>query len=123
MDGINTTPNQTGVVGGPATNSPMNQMPPIGNDEHKSSTGPIIGSIIVVLIVVLGGLYLYGQQLGQNEAVVPPQETSTTNETSLASIEQQGSSDDLGEINADLNSTDLDNLDSDMNNIDAELAI
>ncbi|MEK7567606.1 MAG: hypothetical protein AAB513_01645 [Patescibacteria group bacterium] len=116
MDGINTS-NQMG-------GAPIPTMNPMPENHQKTSAGPIIGSIIVVLVVVLGGLYLYGQQLGQkNLENVSPEEIGTTIDQATLNLEKQGATDDLGEINADLNTTNLDNLDAELKGIDAELTI
>ena len=132
MDGINNTPSQTPGQA-PQSLRPTNPAPTSPNlmnqnfqgGAPKSSMGPIIGSIVVILAIVLGGLYLYGQQLGK-KATTAEESTSTTDEVSAAdqatlSLEGQGSTDSTAEIENDLNATELNNLDAEMQNVDQDL--
>jgi len=94
-----------------------NQMPPMPSESEKKSVGPLVAVIIILALIVVGGLYFLKQRSSQN-TYVPPAETG---DAVTASLRQQGSSDDLNTIEADLNATDLDNLDADLVNIDKEL--
>ena len=38
---------------------------------HKSGTGPIIGVIVIVVMLVLGGLYFWGAQLNRESEQLP----------------------------------------------------
>ncbi len=94
---------------------------PTVND--SKSTGPIIGSIIIVVIIILGGLYFWGQQLtnkdleltGPDANEIAAQEDSVLNDLSA-----QGTSDELADIENDLDTTDLDGLDDELDNIDLD---
>ena len=123
MDGIN-TPNQTASGQTPGSPNLMNQN--FQGGAPKSSMGPIIGSIIVVLVVVLGGLYLYGQQLGNKapneEPVVTPKEVSAAADQATISLGAQGSTDSMTEINKDLTATEVSNLDAEMQSVDQNLS-
>lgn len=122
----NTTPNSapqnTGVQGG----APLSP-PPLGSNEgpeNKSSVGPIIGSVIVVLVIVLGGLYLYGERLSDKiNQEVPIEDVSTESDQATNDLKQQGSTDDLAEINADLASSDFNGLDAESVAIEQELSV
>ncbi|MDO8492127.1 MAG: hypothetical protein Q7S34_00610 [bacterium] len=130
ISGNNLQNNGIGTQGGgpirtPVTPPPMenNQQNNSGN-ENNSSIGPIIGSIIVVLVIVLGGLYIYGQRLSdQSKQEVPVENISASADQSTTKLEQQGSTDSLSEINADLNATDLNGLDAESMQIDQELKV
>ena len=106
--------------------TPAPQMP----EEHKSSAGPIIGSIIIVLIIVLGGLYLYGDKVGlpsnqdqmQNTEEITADQISAQVDTVAEELNTQGTTDAIDEIESDLSATDLNALDAELSNISAELS-
>lgn len=80
---------------------------------EPKSTGPVIGIVIIILIIVLGGLYFWGQRADQN----------IMEETQNAELEMtQSESDDLTSIEADLNSADFDGLGAEVEVIEAENA-
>jgi HAMP domain-containing protein len=72
--------------------------------EGGGSAGPIIGIIIILAIIILGGLYFWGQR----GAEAPLDET-------LEAIGTQNAGDDTASIEADLNATDVENLDAELN--------
>ncbi len=87
------------------------------NVNSESSVGPVVATIIILAIVVLGGLYFWGQR---NSAVntdiysipISPSEDTTAD---TSAIDAQSNSDTSNSINADLNSTNLDNLETEIN--------
>ena len=38
----------------------------------KPSKGPVLGTIIIVLIIIIGGIYIIASKRGDNAPVVPP---------------------------------------------------
>lgn len=72
-----------------------------GAGGNEGSSGPIIGAIVILAIVILGGLYFWGQRAG--------------NETAVDEIDRQNSSDEAAAIEADLDTTDVENLDAELN--------
>lgn len=72
---------------------------------NGSSAGPVIGIIVILVIIILGGLYFWGQRNGEN----------TILNEALNAINLQSDSDEIDTIEADLNATDIENLDSEMN--------
>ncbi len=126
MDNTN-IPNQASQtppapMGGNPVNPIMNQN--FDGGAQKSSMGPIIGSIIVVLVIVLGGLYLYGQQIGEKTLdEVTPEEISAAIDQATIALTQQGATDDLAEIDADLSATDLNALAAELDSIEQELSL
>jgi len=108
---------------------PQNQAPimtpPLAPHEEKS-VGPAVGIIIIIFIIVLGGLYFWGQRL---EMIAPatsdaPQEETVAADASaqaeLMKIKLQGSGDDVSSMEADLNATNVDSLGNEMNSVDGE---
>lgn len=93
-------------------NMQMNQNP---NDR---SAGPVIGLVIILIIIVAGGLYFWSSR----ETLAPQNgesniQESTTTPASTETINEQGSSDEINSIEADLNSfneADINGLDSDL---------
>ena len=101
-------------------------MPENLNETHHKHLGPVLGALILALILILGGLYLWGSKL--NEEVVPVVETPINNEPETpraaadqAIMETVSTSDELSAIEADLGSSNLETLDTDIAAIDAEL--
>lgn len=77
-------------------------MPPMGmGSDKKSGVGALVGSIIVILILVLGALYFWGGKLTQEE----------TSET----LEQ--GSDEVADIDSDFSDLETINLDEDLNTL------
>lgn len=82
-------------------------------EQNKSSIGSTIGTIIIIAIIILGGLYFWGKRIEESRA----KENLITNFTpgtgeAIATTPASGVSpaDDLNSIDADLNSTNLDNI-------------
>lgn len=85
-------------------------MPPIDNNQNpENSTGPVIAIIIVLAVIILGGLYFWGERTNMNSY-----DTSLTTEESMDSITTQSSSDDLDSIESDLNETNIEDIGSDL---------
>lgn len=92
--------------------------------EESSSLGPIIGTIIIIAVIVIGGLYLYGKQVAKEEqSGLTPEEILSAEDPALSSLKEQGTSDEVADIEADLESSELDNLDAELNSLDLEFDI
>ena len=82
-------------------------------EQNKSGIGSIIGTIIIIALIVLGGLYFWGKRveeskLKQNLVSGTTAEPQVQNEA--ASIKSISPTDDISSIESDLNNTKLDNL-------------
>ncbi len=99
---------------------------------HEQSALPVIlGVIIVLLVLVLGGLYLWGTTLGPaplpaDESLRPTAEEnnepeSNTADAQVQALETVSTSNSLEAIEADVEATNLDAIDSELGAIDAEL--
>src|SRR3989344_4525293 len=86
--------------------------------DEKKQVGPIIGVVIIVLILTLGGFYFYGNQLNKKNGVMTPEEIRNAPDSSILNLEQQSSSDEISEIEADLNATNLNDLDKELQDIE-----
>ncbi len=72
--------------------------------EEKSGVGAIIGAIIVIVIIVLGGLYVWGGKLLQNG------DSPAVEDSQLGELTSQSSSDEVADIGKDLEAVDLNKL-------------
>ncbi len=79
--------------------------------ENKNSNGPIIGVIVILVIIILGGLYLWSQRTDD----VMMEDDSMMIDRTVESIKMQSEADDTTSIEADLDATDVENLDSEIN--------
>lgn len=90
-------------------------------EQNKSSIGSIVGTIIIIALIILGGLYFWGKQMQEAKSVqnittnetVPGNETTDTSEAAV--IKSTSSSDDLDSLDADLQNTNTANLDTELN--------
>lgn len=87
--------------------------------KKEGGTGSIIAIIVIVLILIAGGYYYF--TTGINTAGFPVGEDGAATEDAVAALNEQGTSDDLGDIEADVNATDLSGLDGAASDIDLEL--
>ena len=102
-------------------------------ESEKSSMGIILGVLIVILVLILGGLYLWGTTLQQATPEPTPaaverptaeennEPESTNAEADVETLETVSTSDEIEAIEADLEATDLDALDAELQAIEAEL--
>jgi hypothetical protein len=95
-----------------------------------SHMGPILGALIVVLVLILGGFYLWGSSLSSDiEIPIETQGEPFNNsepETPRAAADAQifetlSPSDEINAIEADLESTNLDSLGSELIVVEREL--
>jgi hypothetical protein len=97
-------------------------MPPQEPMKEEKGVGGIIGIIIIVIILIVAGVYLYANR--PDQPLTPPTPPGTVpGETAPSSetLRVQGSSDNLGDIEADLNSTNFDNMDGELNDMQTEV--
>jgi len=92
------------------TNMNENMEPKVTESNNEGSAGPVIGTIIILAVIVLGGLYFWGQR-----AEVEPAMTEEQVQEQVNMIQEQSTSDVPADIEADLNATDIDSLDSELN--------
>lgn len=80
----------------------------------EGGVGPVIATIIILAVIVLGGLYFWMQRAASKDDTNPaPASTEVTLDTSA--IDTQSSSDDTSSIDTDLKSTNTSNVDSSLN--------
>ena len=93
------------------------------NDEpEKSSSGPIAGIAIIVILLIAGGVYFWSSVLNKEETEQLPMIQSGGEVDAIVNqLNLQGTSDEVADIEADLNTTDLGSLDSELEDLLDEL--
>lgn len=98
--------------------NPVSQAPQMPA-QNKSSIGSIIGTIIIIAIIILGGLYFWGKRVEEmraNQDLVKDDTAGLSlEENEAAVIRAVNSGDDFDSIQGDLNNTKLDNLSGEIN--------
>lgn len=90
-----------------------------GGASEENAFGPLIGVAIIIIVLIAGGIYFWSTTIVQEEDVVV-QSTIEADEI-VSQLDTQGTSDEIADIEADLNITDLDNLDSELEDLLNEL--
>ena len=92
---------------------PENQTPasPVNAEQKKGGVGALIGSIIIILILVLGALYFWGGKLENKQNG----EINFDESSAAANGAMQNASDEVSDIDADFNKQETLNLDEDLN--------
>lgn len=100
-----------------------NQNPESANNPFPASAGgsersnlPLIGGVLVVLALaglaffLMTGMKQGGQTSMMETDTTMPQQAVAQDETAVAALSQQGTSDELSAIEADINATNLDSV-------------
>ena len=97
----------------------------------NSSMGALIGTMIIIIILILGGAYLWSTRVQPKIQPVPTGSEESAESANTAALEQsanatdaqidqlasQSPSDETASIEADLNATDLNSLDKELQSI------
>ena len=114
----------------PQSNTPSSSVPASPQPDAQTPTpvvrasspiGSVVGIIIVIAVIVLGGLYFWGAQLEQEQAMMQEELPFILGDEGNESegFPPTSSSDEVLDIEADANATDLEAFDA---AIDADLA-
>lgn len=87
------------------------------------SVGPLIGTIIIVIVLLIGGFYFLNTKVDELEdsELLPTLQSGGETEAVVNQLESQGTSDEIGAIEEDLSATDLEGLDTELDQILNEL--
>ncbi|MBX4195909.1 hypothetical protein KW796_03095 [Candidatus Parcubacteria bacterium] len=85
-------------------------MPPTTNE---NSAGPVIATVIILAVIILGGLYFWGERSNREEGLYQDSAADASDQSTSA-IKSQSSSDDTDSIEADINNTNVDSLDAEL---------
>lgn len=85
-------------------------------EKNTSDTvGPLIGSVLIILIIIAGAFYLFS---------TIRQKVDSQKETQAKVEEVQSSdSDEISDIEADINSTEVDSMNEDLESLQVEFQI
>ncbi|MBI2121071.1 MAG: hypothetical protein HYT94_05630 [Parcubacteria group bacterium] len=129
MDNQNMSQNTTPQVTPTPTTPPSAPIPSEG--EETKSVGALIGSIIIVIILIIGGFYLWSTKVAPvaeptmmeqgmpvmdgsaNEMTVEEQALNQP-DPMLSQMAAVGASDEVSAIDADLKATNLDGMDAEL---------
>lgn len=105
----------------PQSGAPQAPEPSVSVPE-KSSVGPIVGALIILVILAAGGLYFWGAKLNKDRANnAPPMILGDDS----AGLPPTRSSDSMADIEADVAATDMNTFESgveaDMQAVDSSL--
>lgn len=93
---------------------PIQTMPHDVAEEHHSRLFPILGVLLVILVIVLGGLYLWGAMLTEDAGTMD--KAMNTNEENASAPQ-----DELDAIEQDLNDEDFAAMETELDTIDREM--
>lgn len=101
--------------------TPQEEIPnTLKSEEPKESAlGSIVGVAIIIIILIAGGIYFWSTTVVQEESTVV--KSTIEADKIVNQLGTQGTSDEIADIEADLNTTDLDNLDSELEDLLNEL--
>jgi len=101
---------------------------PDGYTNVPTRNGPILGILIIVLVIIFGGLYLWGTMLtsqdNDGQTVIENNEPETPRaQTDIEILNTMSPSDELDAIEADLANTDVESLNPDLDALDIEITM
>lgn len=116
MEFNNTTPQQNYS----SINTPIQSM--VEQTKQDSKVGPLVGSIIIILIFIIGGLYFWGSIITNRKLELETQAAlqKQAETAEMERVAQQSSSDETNSIEADLKATNVDSLKGDITDITKE---
>lgn len=90
--------------------------------QKDGTTGPLIGSIVIIILIAVGGLYFLSSLINQKTVKIVEKENleTTQNEKVIEETIQQSDSVDIETIEADLRATDFEVLDTVIQDIEKE---
>ncbi len=120
--------------------TPNPEPEPTPEPSKSSPLGPIVGIIIIIILIILAGFYFWGSSLQETVNQPEDEPAMTEDENGAAGTVLEGSpeagtfddtsgtevglplseSDEITDIEAELDDTDLENLDAELESIDAE---
>ena len=89
------------------------------DDSHaQHSSGPVVGIVIIVILLIVGGIYFwFSAKNYENNQQPPTIQSGGETDAVVNQLNAQSSSDNISDIEKDLNATDLGNLDSESNDL------
>lgn len=107
LTNLNYMENQTTNI--PPVGVPMNTPIPPQMPEKASMSG-VIGTIIIIALIILGGLYFWGKRINTQKETAALVEQEQMASQQAAAIEAVSSSDELDTLRAEVEATQTTNL-------------
>ncbi|MBX9765442.1 hypothetical protein K2X83_02260 [Patescibacteria group bacterium] len=89
--------------------------------KKEGGTSGVIAIIVIIVLLALGGIYYLmtsgNAMLPVNETMPTMEDVQNSNDPDVQAAMQQGSSDALADIEADLGATDLSGVDAEIGNL------
>jgi hypothetical protein len=82
-------------------------------EENKSSVGGIIGTIIIIALIILGGLYFWGKRIEEAKNL---KDLTNNNAQPTLSAEEQAAINETNAIKSTSSSDELDAIETDLSN-------
>jgi len=116
-DSTSPTSNEAGQEGQTNTEQQLR-----GEVEHSASKNIVIVVVVAIIIVVLALMYMWGARV-QESMNTPIEELPTlpASDEQVENLKQVSTSDELEDIERDIDATELDNLDADLTELEAEI--
>jgi uncharacterized protein HemX len=96
--------------------SPIQNQAPAGPTPHKeTAVGPVIAIIVIILILIAGGAYYILQTaptLSESATLPTAEDVAASQDPDVQAALSQGTSDNLADIEADLNATNMGAVDT-----------
>lgn len=88
----------------------------VSSTQQDGTIGPMIGSIVIIFIIIVGGLYFFGSLITAKKTQVETEQAlEAQNEAvQIEETAKQSKSDDVPSIEADLQATNIDDLDKNL---------
>lgn len=84
---------------------------------NENSVGPVIAIVIVLVMIILGGFYFWGERSREMDSASQTIITEDNVDEATSAIESQSTSDESLSIEEDLMDTEVDSLDAGLENI------
>ncbi len=82
-------------------------------NSNEGGVGPIIATVIILAVIILGGFYFWSQRQGADTTQPAGlTDVAPVSNDAVQAIEKQSTSDDTASIEADLKATDTTGLDA-----------
>lgn len=93
----------------PVTSAPISNPMPSQAPEKASMSG-VIGTIIIIALIILGGLYFWGKRINTQKETASLVQQEQAASQQAAAIEAVSSSDELDTLKAEVDATQTTNL-------------
>lgn len=86
----------------------------VESTQKNSTVGPLIGSIIVIVLIIGGGLYFFASAIQARKTQIQKQEIieEYRKNSQIENIAKQSNSDSINDIETDIKSINIDELDT-----------